>query len=516
MTVLESQRVRGPALVLGAPVGTDGPTSLWQAVAAACQAHGQRTALIGPGGQRMSYSELLEATAAAAGGFDGLTAPASRRLRLGLHCRNRISAIVLYYAALRAGCVPFLVDQGYDGSALAKIISSCQMDAIARVPEADVADVGSAGSAEWSALVEAVQPAAGPPHRELLSSTALCRFTTGSTGEPQALEFEARAVVAAGEAWMQGSGLRARDRVLCMAGLANGLAFNTSVLPAVLAGASVMFVDSILSSNSLCRTLNELQATRLVAFPRVYERLADSQLADSAAEALQSLDVAVSAGAPLSMAVKEKLAERWGLYISDYYGLAECGPCTFEVGSPASAGGLGRCLPGVELLAEPAGDGGRELLVKTESMAACYLNRPGVLEERMSSGYYRSGDAAELRDGRLFLAARSRRFVNQAGRKLDPAEVESCVLLLPGVAEAALVEVEHNGASLGALAVVAPGGKIGRADVVNWLVGSLGLAKLPARIVFVDRLERSSIGKVMTVKMQEVVSSALSSERDGQ
>lgn len=503
-------------MVLGVPVGTDGPASLWQVVAAACNAHAQRTALIGPSGQGVSYSELLEVAEAVADGFADLRAPASGRLRVGLHCRNRMSALLLYYGSLRAGCVPFLVDQGYDGSTFAKIISSCQLDAVVHVPKADVVQVEGAGSAEWSGLVEAVHPAAGLPRRELLSSTALCRFTTGSTGEPQALEFGAPAVVAAGEAWRQGSDLQAEDRVLCMAGLANGLAFNTSVLPAVLAGATVMFADSILSSNSLCRTLKELQATRLVAFPRVYERLADTKLADSAVESLQCLDVAVSAGAPLSIVVKEQLAERWGLYISDYYGLAECGPCTFEVGSPASTGSLGRCLPGVQLLAESADDGGRELLVKTESMAARYLNRPGALEERMSSGYYRSGDTAELRDGRLFLAARSRRFVNQAGRKLDPAEVESCVLLLPGVAEAALVEVEHNGASLGALAVVAPEGEIGRADVVNWLVESLGPAKLPARIVFVDRLERTSIGKVVTVKMQEVVSSALSSERDGQ
>lgn len=490
---------------------TGGPGQLWDVVEAACERHAARTALVSAEGREISHTGLLEAATNVATALTKVVG-GTERAQLGLHCRNRLETLMIYYGALRAGCVPFLMDQGYDELTVTKVAADCGLDAVIRVPEGDaLADPDPSGW-NWPELVELAEPGDGP-RRSVTAQTAACRFTTGSTGQPRALEFSAAAVRAAAEAWRLGTGLTDSDRVLCMAGIANGLAFNTSVLPALLAGSTVMFTESILSSRSVCRKLADLGATRLVAFPRVYERLVQSALPESSGRALASLKVVVSAGAPLSLSVKERFASGWGVYVSDYYGLAECGPCTFEAGRAVNDGSLGVCLPGVELRVEAGEPGEAELLVRTQSMATRYLNSPGMLEGRMTDGFYRSGDYAEIKDGRLYLTGRSQRFVNQAGRKLDPAEIESCVTGLRGVVEAALVEVEEAGASVGALALVAPGGEVRRGDVVKWLTERIGTAKLPGRIVFVESLPRSSIGKIMTTRLRELVADASGAQR---
>lgn len=490
---------------------TAGPGQMWDVVEEACERHAARAALVSADGREVSYTGLLEAATNVATNLTKILR-GSERAQLGLHCRNRLETLMLYYGALRAGYVPFLMDQGYDELTVTKIAADCGLDAVIRVPEGGALADPDPGGWEWPELVKLSEPRDGPG-RSVTTQTALCRFTTGSTGQPRALEFSAAAVRAAAEAWRLGTELTESDRVLCMAGIANGLAFNTSVLPALLAGSTVMFTESILSSRSVCRKLEDLGATRLVAFPRVYERLVASTLPESSGRALASLRVVVSAGAPLSLSVKERFASGWGVYVSDYYGLAECGPCTFEAGRAVNDGSLGACLPGVELRVEAGEPGETELLVRTRSMATRYLNSPGVLEGRMTDGFYRSGDYAAIKDGRLYLTGRSQRFVNQAGRKLDPTEIESCVTGLRGIAEAALVEVEEAGASVGALALVAPGGQIQRADVVKWLTQRIGPAKLPGRIVFVESLPRSSIGKIMTTRLREIISDASAADR---
>src|SRR5690606_35355445 len=253
---------------------------------------------------------------------------------------------------------------------------------------------------------------------ELAADTELGRLTSGSTRAPACIEFSAEAVTNAARTWAQASGLRPADLSLCFAGLYNGLAFNTTLMPSLFTGASLVLPGGMPSGGAIMRHVTTFRPSILVAFPAAYERLTDytlGSLAEPTAEALRGLRLRLSSAAPLSAAVAEHVAHLSGP-ISDYYGIAETGPVTFADGTRPE--GKGMLLPGVTVDVRPRPDGAQVLHVRTASMGTRYLNCPGEFERAIAEdGSYRTSDTGTVRDGELFLTGRAQPILNIGGRK---------------------------------------------------------------------------------------------------
>eukprot|EP00168_Porphyra_purpurea_P021450 TRINITY_DN954_c0_g1_i4.p1 TRINITY_DN954_c0_g1~~TRINITY_DN954_c0_g1_i4.p1 ORF type:complete len:201 (-),score=36.99 TRINITY_DN954_c0_g1_i4:165-767(-) len=113
-------------------------------------------------------------------------------------------------------------------------------------------------------------------------------------------------------------------------------------------------------------------------------------------------------------------------------------------------------------------------------------------------GYYMTGDGARRdADGHLWLTGRTDDVLNVSGHRLGTAEVESAIVGVPDVAEAAVVGIPHEvtGEALYAFVVLMPGvegndglraaitaelrariGPIARVETLHW-VGGRGLPK---------------------------------------
>jgi acyl-coenzyme A synthetase/AMP-(fatty) acid ligase len=253
----------------------------------------------------------------------------------------------------------------------------------------------------------------------------------------------------------------------------------------------------------VARRIEESGITRLVAFPTLYRNFVAPGGPEPAAMA--SLRHAISAGAPLWPDVREEFRGRYGLDISDYYGIAETGPCTFERDAGHHAG-LGEPLPGVEIRIDAgAGEEAGEVLVRTASMASGYLNHPGLFEERLDvEGFYHSGDRGRLVDGRLHLVGRTQDHINVAGRKIDPTEIVALVSAMEGVADAvAFPDEDLNREAPVHLVVVAAGAELTRAAVAEACRSRLAPYKVPGRISFVAEIPRTGIGKPRIALLRE-------------
>jgi acetyl-CoA synthetase len=113
------------------------------------------------------------------------------------------------------------------------------------------------------------------------------------------------------------------------------------------------------------------------------------------------------------------------------------------------------------------------------------------------------GDFASIStDGQWFLHGRSDDTIKVAGKRLGPAEVESVVVALPSVLEAAAVGVpdELKGESLWVFVVPAPGVEADdalRADVVRSVAAALGPSFKPAQVRFTRALPKTRSAKVL-------------------
>ncbi|GIE91056.1 class I adenylate-forming enzyme family protein [Actinoplanes regularis] len=458
---------------------------------------GDRVAVTDADGS-VGYTELADRARAAAARIAPHAVP-GERLRVGLYATNSIDYVVCYLATLFAGAVPFLADSAFGPFELSRIAEDCGLDLLIHAPGADVRSIAEEAPThhgELGALGLSRLRRDGRPRPELLDDTEVCRFTSGSTGRPNCIAFSGAAVSAAASNWAKGTGLSADDRIACLAALSNGLAFNTSLLAAFLHGASLHLSQGLPTASRVVRLLENTGATRLVAFPALYESI----VRRAPRNGFASVRTAISSGAPLRETVREEFTRITGVPIHNYYGVAETGPLTYA--PDADGGGLGKPLPGVDLRADEHG-----IRVRSQSMGSHYLNAPGVFEQRIDAeGYYRTGDQGHLVDGTLHLTGRTSRLVNAGGRKIDPIEIVEVLRGAPGVLDAVALEAEnkHGEPVLAAVVVAEPG--VTAQFLRTHCAATLPTFKVPAILRLTDRIPANSIGKPSIERLRRLLS----------
>jgi acyl-CoA synthetase (AMP-forming)/AMP-acid ligase II len=476
-------------------------TVLSEVVTALLAEHADRTAVADTHG-RLSYRDLDQAAAEFTAAFESWwPAPADAagprgdaRPRVVISSANSTRYVAAYLGLLRAGAVPFLLDPALGAAEVSAVVESCGIDAVVHDRPLPVQFGEPAGLPTEGLTITRTALEAGWPQRpELLDTTEVCRFTSGSTGTPSCIEFAGTAVRNAAQSWHDATGVTGQDRILCFAGLFNGLAFNTSLLTSFLAGAALWLPSGLPTSGQVIRFLREVGPTRLTGFPALYESIV--RRAEPIPE-LRELKVALSSAAPLKPETAETLQSVHGLAVCNYYGIAETGPLTFDP-SPAPDRGQGRPLPGVEFaFAQPAQDADSgEILVRSTSMGSRYLNAPGAFEARLNGeGFYATGDLGLLRDGNLHLTGRVSGRLNLAGRKIDAAEVRAA-LLAAGATEAVVFAAEkRNGDPMLAAVASGPAGLTEEA-LRGYCRERFAAYKVPERIAIVDAIPATGVGK---------------------
>lgn len=424
--------------------------------------------------------------------------PGRDRPRVGIQAGNSVAYVVTYLAALKAGCVPFLIDRASGRQETRVIQEDCGLDLLVHEESTPVPEHGTR-----CGTLGPLHITRFPLHRDrpaLHDETEVCRFTSGSTGRPNCIEFRGRAVHRAAANWADGTGLSGDDSILCFASLSNGLAFNTSLLSAFLVGARLHLGSGLPTAGAVSRMLRASAATRLVGFPALYESLVRRPLSP---ETLPDLRMAISSAAPLSPRTKQQFVDGTGVPLQNYFGIAEAGPLTFAR-DPLTDPGLGQPLPGVELRAGSAGEPG-VVEVRSESMGTRYLNAPGALESRIGGdGFYRTGDTGYLSDGSLVLTGRTSQVINIGGRKIDAVEVSEALAGAPGVQDAIVLEVADRHGTAALAAVLAADSGLDPAGPRRHLAERLAPYKIPSLIRIVPEIPRSSSGKPATAALRRM------------
>ncbi|TCJ97677.1 class I adenylate-forming enzyme family protein [Nocardia alba] len=463
------------------------------------QRYGDRTAVSAGADAAYSYAELEPASRHAEAWLHEVVPHSPFLLLPG----NTPGDVALLLGALRSGLVPLVGDPAWSEHEIAETLKRTGASSVVRAqrPESVAASI-TLGDGGVRYLELAAEP--GAPLRHDLDGIDFGRFTSGSSGAPRCLGFGIEAMINAASAWGAATQLTSADTVMCLAALNNGLAFNTSLLAVFEVGATLVLPGVRPIPSSMLAALRTWSPTVLVAFPFVYEALAERDLGG-----LTSLRLLVSSAAPLRPDTDRRWSAELGTHICNYYGLAEVGPVTFNDGRVA--GSLGRALAGVELLEIPTPEtenGSRavdptpaRIAVRTAAMATRYLDpRPPDFADHLdSNGRYLTQDLGFLRDGDLFITGRADRIVNIAGRKIDPGEIAD-VLLRHHDVSGALVRAEPT-TTEPVLCAYVESATAGRSDLIDHCRKYLSQYKIPQRWTIVPALPRSSAGKIMSAQL---------------
>jgi long-chain acyl-CoA synthetase len=270
-------------------------------------------------------------------------------------------------------------------------------------------------------------------------------------------------------------------------------------------GGSVLTVERF-DPESALEAIGKHGVTLIAGAPAMWTAWA--HLPGASPDAFATVRVAGSGAARLDPAVRATMLERFGLEVSEGYGLTEASPVvTNSTGIPAPPGSIGAPLPGVRIRLIDAdghdvlvGDAG-EIRVQGPNVFAGYWNDPQASADALTpDGWLRTGDLAVVDDdGFLFLVDRLKDLIIVSGFNVYPAEVEGVLVRHPAVEAAAVVGVQHphSGEAVKAFVVTAEGASVEEDDVIQFCESHLARYKCPQKVVFVDEIPQGLGGKVL-------------------
>ena len=144
-----------------------------------------------------------------------------------------------------------------------------------------------------------------------------------------------------------------------------------------------------------------------------------------------------------------------------------------------------------------------ELWVRGHWIIKEYYNDPRTKEQCMPDGWWRSGDAAVIdKNGYVKLVDRLKDVIKSGGEWISSVDMENLLMTHPAVLEATVVGIPHpkwDERPL-ALVVLKPEYKDKPAEEIEkslreWLLQRFAKWQLPDKILFVDEIPKTSVGK---------------------
>ena len=538
----------------GVPVELDLPeTSLVHMLERSVARNGARTALRFFGATT-SYARLGDQVDRAAEGLRRLGVTAGDRVAIVLP--NCPQHVVAFYAVLRLGAVvvehnplytaPELRHQFEDHGArvvvawdrvadrIRSMPADLQIDSVVsvdltaampaatrlglrlplrRLREAREQLTGPApGTIPWKRLLDADPIAADHP-RPTAHDLALLQYTSGTTGLPKGAmlthrNLESNAVM--GRHWLGSTDQEVVHGVLPLFhafGLTLGVTFAISL------GAELVLFPTV-RADLVLRAMRKSRPTVLPAVPPVYQKLLDA--AQEKGVDLHGIAVAVSGAMTLPVPLVERWESATGGVLIEGYGLTECSPLVAcnPLNDSRRAGSIGVPFPSTDIrLVDPetmqdvpAGHEG-ELWVKGPQVFQGYWKRPeetaAVLVE---DGWLRTGDIVTVdKDGFLRVVDRIKEVVITGGFNVAPSEVENALKLHDDVEDAAVVGLPDSRGNevVVAAVVLAPGASLDEEALRRHCYAKVTRYKVPRRIVAVEDLPRTMLGKTLRRKVRE-------------
>ena len=368
------------------------------------------------------------------------------------------------------------------------------------------------GAVQWDDVVRHAPLAASHP-RPVASDLAIIQYTSGTTGTPKgAMLTHANLLANAAQAraWVpqivrgEGCVVYAVLPMFHAYGLTLCLTFAMSM------GARLVLFPKF-DADLVLAVTKKHPATFLPLVPPIAERLLAA--AEAQGVALEGTDVAISGAMALPHDLVVPFEKATGGYLVEGYGLSECSPVLMAnpVADNRVAGTVGLPLPGTECRVvdpdDPRTDVERgELVVRGPQVFSGYYGKPEETEAVFVDGWFRTGDIVTIdEDGFVRIVDRIKELIITGGFNVAPTEVENVLRQHPGVADVAVVGLpsEHSGEEVVAAVVPTVAGELDVEAVRAFARGILTPYKVPRRIIVVDDLPRSLIGKVLRRQVRE-------------
>jgi acyl-CoA synthetase (AMP-forming)/AMP-acid ligase II len=319
------------------------------------------------------------------------------------------------------------------------------------------------------------------------------KLTSATTGAPRVIAFRPEQLVADVRNITVTMGLRPDWPNLGVISLAHSYGFSNLVLPLLLAGIPLVLCASPLPE-AFRRACGGLGTITVAAVPALW------QAWHEAGAIGPEIRLAISAGAPLPLALEQAVFDRTGLKIHNFYGASECGGIAYDrLKEPRiDFACVGEPMIDVEVTVAESGC----LAVRSQAVGETYWPTPSP---QLAAGCFVTSDLGELRRGRVYLLGRASDLINVAGRKVAPETIEQVLRTHPAVRECVVFGVPAGAVAQGEtiVALVAGTGDAEAGSLRGFLLERLPAWQVPREWRFLDALPVNERGKLARAEWRQ-------------
>ncbi len=350
------------------------------------------------------------------------------------------------------------------------------------------------------------------PHSDA-DSTAVILYTSGTSGDPKGVELTHGNLRANCVDVIHTLNIDPCQSFLNILPPFHVFGLTGNVLVPVFLGATVYAIPRF-NPLAVVRTVEQKGISIILAIPSMYAAILRTK--STKRDAFRSIYLAMSGSEPLSKSVRAGFKERFGVTLSEGYGLTETSPvvtaCTADAQSEDT---VGKPIRNVELRIVgpegddmPAGEDG-EVLVRSPGVMKGYFGRPEETRRVIDpQGWFSTGDIGRVdADGFLTITGRAKDMLIIAGENVAPREIESALEGHESVLQAAVIGVADDRRGEVPVAFVIPkkDAHVTADELRAFARRSLAGFKTPKRIEIRDDLPTGPTGKILKRRLRELL-----------
>ncbi|MGG3738076.1 fatty acid--CoA ligase family protein [Aeribacillus pallidus] len=333
---------------------------------------------------------------------------------------------------------------------------------------------------------------------------AVILYTSGTTGKPKGAMLTYKNLYSNAKDVADYLQMSEDDRVITTLPMFHVFCLTVALNAPLLNGATLLIVPKF-SPKEIFRLAKTYKATIFTGVPTMYNFLYQYKEGDPTN--LSTLRLCISGGASLPVALLENFEKKFGVIISEGYGLSEAAPvtCFNPLDRPRKPGSIGTSIMNVEnkVVDElgqevPVGQVG-ELIVRGPNVMKGYYKMPEETNATIKDGWLYTGDLAKQdEEGYFYIVDRKKDMILVGGYNVYPREVEEVLYRHPDVVEACVVGVPdpaYGETVKGYIVSSNPG--LTEEAIIQFCREHIADYKVPRLVEFLDELPKNTTGKIL-------------------
>lgn len=352
--------------------------------------------------------------------------------------------------------------------------------------------------------------------RPSVDDVAVLQYTSGTTGTPKGAiltHHNLHANALQGRAWVPGL-IEGQEVFYGVLPLFHAYGMTLCLTFAMSIGARLVLFPRF-DLGFVLDAAKKSPPTFLPAVPPIYDQLARS--AERGDVDLSTIRFAISGAMSLPVATVERWEKVTGGLLVEGYGMTESSPVAVgnPIGPSRRPGTVGVPFPSTEIrVVDPEdpsvdraiGEAG-ELLLRGPQVFSGYWRRGAESTAALlPDGWLRTGDIVMVSgDGFITVTDRIKELIITGGFNVSPSEVEDTLMMHPDIEAAAVVGLvrDTGGEDVAAAVVLRADVELDAAGIRDFCREHLTAYKVPKRVVAMDELPRSLIGKVLRREVRD-------------